>query len=91
MPAARIGCQSPIQATTETANAAGSTLVDYCTAVQTAALDSSRPFAYYVDGRGARFPQRLTADSADGVHPSTVGHRKYGDAVITAMRSAGVL
>lgn len=90
MPGARIWSQSPIPKTTEGANGLGSTLPNYRTEISTAASNASRvPWSTFVDGTTSRFP--AVGDLADGIHPNTLGHLKYGDAVLNILRTANVL
>lgn len=89
-PGTRVWCQSPINKTTEGVNGVGSTLPNYRTQIQTIATDPTRvPWCNFVDGTGSRFP--LVADLADGIHPNTLGHLKYGDAVLSVLAAGGVL
>jgi len=71
--------QSPLVRTTETANALGSTLPNYRTAISSAC--TGRSWATFVDGSAIL----ALGDLADGVHPTTAGHVKYKAAVKTAL------
>lgn len=76
LPSAVIYAQTPLLRTTETANAVGSTLGDYRTAIATAQSTRS-DYCTLVDGTALL---ELT-DLADGLHPTTAGHAKYATAV----------
>lgn len=77
---ATIYAQTPIVRSGEAvANAAGSTLPNFRTAIATAA--SGRPGVTVVDGAAIL----LLADLADGTHPTTAGFVKYKAAVKTAI------
>lgn len=90
IPGARIWSQSPILKTTEVANGLGDTLGAFRTQISTAASNASRvPWSTFVDGTTSRFP--LVADLSDGIHPNTLGHLKYGDAVINTLQTGNVL
>lgn len=64
MPQAKIYCQTPTVRTTETANAGGSTLGDFRTAI--VSVCSTRTFANDVDGTAIL----TTGDLSDGLHPN---------------------
>lgn len=72
LPTAAIYAQSPIVRAVESANALGSTLGDYRSAIS--ACCASRPWSTYVDGA----PMLTVGDlTAGGVHPTTAGHGVY--------------
>lgn len=71
--------QSPLVRTTETANALGSTLPNYRTAISSAC--TGRSWATFVDGSAIL----ALGDLVDGVHPTTAGHVKYKAAAKTAL------
>lgn len=77
LPSLQIYAQTPLSRTTETANGLGSTLGNYRTAISSAA--SGKAYVTVVDGTTLL----TTADLADGLHPTTAGHKLLANAIRT--------
>ena len=75
LPSLVIYAQTPGPRSTETANAAGSTMVQYRAAIATAV--SGKSYVTLVDGTTFY----TTGDTGDGLHPTTAGHLLYFNAV----------
>ena len=80
LPGATIYCQTPLLRATETANGSGSTTGNYRTQIATA-VSTRTAYAVLVDGTALM----TNAVIPDGVHPNSVGHMLYANAVKAAL------
>jgi len=80
MPLVKIYCQTPLIRGSEAANSFGDTPGAYRAQISDA-FSTRGAFCALIDGTAIL----TTGDLADGVHPSTAGHTKYAESVITTL------